>query len=175
MYVRSRPRPRRRFTAPGGRREAMPAFMLRVPLFPSGNLEFALFFTTFTHVLGPNLLHGIVFLLPAILMRFSTNNLQPSYPGSSSCTWFIFFRVAHFFEKFPKNIRKKSFFLIHLVVARDRSPDLKRFEIDPFSHSASTFKLSSDFEGVAEFFFRTPFVYVLGPRNSFLASKIWYV
>ena len=156
MYVRSRPRPRRRFTAPGGRREAMPAFMLRVPLFPSGNLEFALFFTTFTHVLGPNLLHGIVFLLPAILMRFSTNNLQPSYPGSSSGTWFIFFRVAHFFEKFPKNIRKKSFFLIHLVVARDRSPDLKRFEIDPFSHSASTFKLISDFEGVADFFFCGP-------------------
>ena len=118
MYVRSRPRPRRRFTAPGGRREAMPAFMLRVPLFPSGNLEFALFFTTFTHVLGPNLLHGIVFLLPAILMRFSTNNLQPSYPGSSSGTWFIFFRVAHFFEKFPKNIRKN-----HLNLSKRLNPE----------------------------------------------------
>ena len=137
-------------------------------------LEISLIFTIFTCFRGPKLLHGIVFLLPAILMRFSTKNLRRSYPGSSSGTWLIFYSRIFFskiYEKFPEKI----IFLIHLVVAWDRSPDLKTFEMDPYSHSASTFKLISDFEWVAEFFFADPvcgiYYYIVNGGETFGKSS----
>ena len=47
-------------------------------------------------------------------------------------------------------------FSTHVEVAGERSRYLKTFEMDPYSHPASTFKLISDFEGVPEFFLADP-------------------
>ena len=62
-------------------------------LFPFGSLQFLVFLTVFLHfayIWGPKMLHGIVFLLPAILMRFSTKNHLRSYPERYTGTWLKF-------------------------------------------------------------------------------------